>query len=35
AAVAQVLTYVWHVELIRRRGGVQPSLPQIDPRIES
>ena len=35
AAVAQVLTYVWHVELIRRRGGVQPSLPQINPRIES
>lgn len=35
-AVAQVLTYVWQVERLRRTGrGDQPTVPTIDPAIES
>lgn len=35
-AVAQVLTYVWQVERLRRTGrGERPAVPTVDPEIES
>ncbi|NDD75302.1 MAG: flagellar biosynthesis protein FlhB [Gammaproteobacteria bacterium] len=35
-AVAQVLTYVWQVERLRRTGrGATPTVPTVDPDIES
>ena len=35
-AVAQVLTYVWQVEHLRRTGrGAMPPVPTADPEIET
>jgi flagellar biosynthetic protein FlhB len=33
-AVAQVLTYVWHIKVARRRGEAPPVPPSFDDSIE-